>query len=302
MDWLNYHHLLYFWTTARLSSVSRAAEELHLAQPTISAQLRSLEQSLGHKLFVRRGRNLALTEQGQAVFRYAEEIFSLGRELAQVVRGEGNAHKRPRFSVGISDALPKLTTYRLLEPALELDQEFRLYLRIDKTERLVADLSIHLLDIVLTDAPLTHNVNVRAYNHELGGCGVTIFGTPAFAKRFRKGFPGSLHGAPMLLQTRNTALRQSLDQWFQANKIDPDIVAEVEDVAMLQVLGQHSRGIFAAPSVVAKRICKHYGVVVIGELPEVRERFYAISVERRLQHPAVVAISEAARNRLFVAR
>lgn len=300
MDWLNYHHLLYFWTTARLSSVSRAAEELHLAQPTISAQLRSLEQSLGHKLFARRGRNLVLTEQGQAVFRYAEEIFSLGRELSQVVRGEGNANKRPRFSVGISDALPKLTTYRLLEPALQLDREFRLYLRIDKTERLLADLSINLLDIVLTDAPLTHNVNVRAYNHELGSCGVTVFGTRTLAKRFRKGFPESLHGAPMLLQTRNTALRQSLDQWFQSRKIEPDIVGEVEDVAMLQVLGQHGRGIFAAPSVVTKRICKHYEVVVLGELPEVRERFYAISVERRLQHPAVVAISEAARNRLFV--
>lgn len=300
MDWLNYHHLLYFWTTARLSSVSRAAEELHLAQPTISAQLRSLEQALGHKLFVRRGRNLILTEQGQAVFRYAEEIFSLGRELTQVVRGEGNAGKRPRFSVGISDSLPKLTTYRLLEPALHLEQDFRLYLRIDKTERLLADLSIHLLDIVLTDAPLTHNVNVRAYNHQLGDCGVTVFGAKSITKRLRKGFPRSLHGAPMLLQTRNTALRQSLDQWFQANKIEPEIVGEVEDVAMLQVLGQHGRGIFAAPSVVSQQICKHYEVVVLGELPEVRERFYAISVERRLQHPAVVAISEAARNRLFV--
>jgi len=299
MDWLNYHHLLYFWTTARLGSVSRAAEELHLAQPTISAQLRALEQSFGHKLFVRRGRNLALTNSGQTVFRYAEEIFSLGRELGAAMRGEAGVERHARFAIGIADSLPKLTTYRLLEPALKFRDSLRLFVRIDKADRLLADLAVHHLDLVLTDAPLTHDVSVRAYNHLLGECGVNVFGAPELAERYRKGFPKSLSGAPFLLQTRNTTLRQNLEQWFEARGIRPQVTGEVEDMAMLQVLGQHGHGLFVAPSVVADRICKHYEVITLGELPEVRERFYAISVERRLQHPAVVAISEAARNRLF---
>ncbi len=299
MDWLNYHHLLYFWTTARQGSVSRAAEELHLAQPTISAQLRALERALGHKLFVRRGRNLTLTDAGQAAYRYADEIFALGRELGAAMRGETEQGRQTRFAVGISDSLPKLTTYRLLEPSLRGHDPYRLYVRIDKTERLLADLAVHHLDLVLTDAPLTHRLSVRAYNHLLGECGVTVFGTAKLADKYRTGFPGSLQGAPMLLQTRNTMLRQTLDQWFEARELRPQITAEVEDMAMLQVLGQHGYGLFVAPSVVSSRICKHYEVEALGELPEVRERFYAISVERRLQHPAVVAISEAARNRLF---
>ena len=299
MDWLNYHHLLYFWTTARLGSVSRAAEELHLAQPTISAQLRSLEHALGHKLFVRRGRHLSLTESGHAVFRYAEEILALGRELGAAMRGEAGAGRHARFAVGIADSLPKLTTYRLLEPALRFRDSLRLFVRIDKAERLLADLAVHHLDLVLTDATLTHNVSVRAYNHLLGECGVNVFGAKALAERYRKGFPKSLNGAPFLLQTRNTTLRQNLEQWFDAHGTRPHVTGEVEDMAMLQVLGQHGHGLFVAPSVVADRICKHYEVTTLGELPEVRERFYAISVERRLQHPAVVAISEAARNRLF---
>lgn len=299
MKWLNYHHLLYFWTTARLGSVTRAAEELHLAQPTVSAQLRALERALGHKLFARRGRNLTLTDSGQAVFRYAEEIFALGRELGAAMRGEAEFGRQARFAVGISDSLPELTTYRLLEPALRGSESYRLYVRIDKAERLLADLAIHHLDLVLTDAPLTHDVNVRAYHHLLGECGVGVFGASDLAEKYRANFPRSLHGAPMLLQTRNTMLRQTLDQWFEALEIRPQVTGEVEDMAMLQVLGQHGYGLFVAPTVVAGRICEHYEVTVLGELPEVRERFYAISAERRLQHPAAVAISEAARNRLF---
>lgn len=297
VDWLNYHHLMYFWVVAREGSVAKATKVLHLAQPTISAQIRSLERALGFPLFSKEGRGLVLTERGQAVYRYADEIFSLGREMLQNVRG-GNAPS-PRFSVGISDSLPKLTTYRLLEPALHLQPAHQLYLRIDKTERLLADLSIHLLDIVITDAPLTHTVKIRAFNHLLGESSVTVFGTRKLAEQYRRDFPRSLHGAPLILQTLNCALRQSLEQWFADEQLEPQIVAEVEDVAMLQTLGQHGLGLFAAPTVVAERVCDQYGVVALGELPRVREQFYAISIDRRLQHPAVLAISQGARERLF---
>lgn len=297
MDWLNYHHLLYFWTVAREGSVSLAAERLHLRQPSVSAQIKTLEKSLGQTLFVKRGRYLVLTEQGQVVFRYADEIFGLGGELLQTIRGSSSGQVG-RFAVGISDSLPKLTTYRLLEPALKLQPPMRLYVRIDKTDRLLSELATHGLDLVLTDSPMPPT-SVRAFNHMLGECDVTVFGAPALAKQYRKEFPASLDGAPMLLQTRNTALRQSLELWFHTAKVTPNIMGEVEDVAVLQVLGQHGVGLFAAPSVVEQDVCEQYRVQVVGRLEKVRERFYGISVERRLKHPAVVAISEAAQHKLF---
>lgn len=298
MEWLNYHHLLYFWTVAKEGSVSKAADSLHIAQPTVSAQVRSLERSLGQQLFERRGRHLALTVEGEAVFRYADEIFSLGRELLQTVKGEPQAAAR-RFRVGISDALPKLTTYRLLEPALAMQPAFRLHVRIDKTEKLLAELAVHAIDLVIADAPMMPSLRVRAFNHLLGETSVSVFGSAALARGARKGFPQSLHNAPVLLQTTNTALRQSLDQWFDAHAIQPSIVGEVEDMAMLQTLGEHGLGLFFAPTVVQKEICRRYSVVCIGELERVHERFYAISVERRITHPAVRLIADQARRRLF---
>lgn len=298
MDWLNYHHLLYFWTVAKEGGVSAAAEALHVAQPTVSAQLRALERSLGQKLFERHGRHLALSTRGEAVFRYADEIFSLGRELLQTVKGEPQSAPR-RFRVGVSDALPKITTYRLLEPALVMQPAFRLHVRIDKTERLMGELAIHALDLVIADAPMTPSLRVRAFNHLLGETSVSIFGSAALARTARRGFPGSLHGAPMLLQTSNTAVRQSLDQWFDVHRIEPQVVGEVEDMAMLQTLGEHGLGLFAAPSVVRNEICRRYHVSCVGELEKVREKFYAISVERRITHPAVRVIADQAKRRLF---
>ncbi len=298
MEWLNYHHLLYFWTVAKEGSVSKAADALHIAQPTVSAQVRSLERSLGQRLFERRGRHLALTVEGEAVFRYADEIFSLGRELLQTVKGEPQAAAR-RFRVGISDALPKLTTYRLLEPALAMQPAFRLHVRIDKTDKLLAELAVHAIDLVIADAPMMPSLRVRAFNHLLGETSVSVFGSAALARGARKRFPQSLHNAPVLLQTTNTALRQSLDQWFDAHAIQPSIVGEVEDMAMLQTLGEHGLGLFFAPTVVQKEICRRYSVVCIGELELVRERFYAISVERRITHPAVRLIADQAKRRLF---
>lgn len=298
MDWLNYHHLLYFWTVAKEGGVSAAAEALHVAQPTVSAQLRALERSLGQKLFERHGRRLKLSARGEAVFRYADEIFSLGRELLQTVKGDPQAAPR-RFRVGISDGLPKITTYRLLEPALVMQPAFRLHVRIDKTERLLGELAIHALDLVLADAPMTPSLRVRAFNHLLGETSVSIFGTAELTRTFRRGFPGSLHGAPMLLQTSNTAVRQSLDQWFDVHQVEPQIVGEVEDMAMLQTLGEHGLGLFAAPTVVSTEICRRYHVNCVGELEKVREKFFAISVERRITHPAVRVIADQAKRRLF---
>lgn len=298
MEWLNYHHLLYFWTVARLGSVARATEELYLSQPTISAQIRVLEESLGEKLFTRTGRNLMLTEAGRVVFRYADEIFSLGRELRGAVKGRSPG--RPvRFVVGVADVLPKLIAYRLLEPALHLAEPIRVVCREDKPERLLAELSVYGLDLVLADAPIAPTVKIRAFNHLLGECGVTIFGTAQVAAAYRHGFPRSLDGAPFLLPTDNTTLRRSLDQWFDAEGIRPLVVGEFEDSALLQVFGQTGAGLFAAPSVIEVEVRRQYGVQVIGRLEAVRERFYAISVERKLKHLAVVAISEAARQKLF---
>jgi LysR family transcriptional regulator, transcriptional activator of nhaA len=296
--WLNYHHLLYFWTVARLGSIARATEELHLTQPAISAQLRTLERALGEKLFAKSGRNLVLTDVGRLVFRYADEIFTTGRELQETLAGRPTG--RPvRFTVGVADAMPKLLSYRLLEPALRGDEPVRLVLREDKPERLLADLAIHALDLVLADAPVPPAVKVRAHSHLLGECGVTFFAAPALARVYRRRFPRSLDGAPFLLPIDNSVLRRSLDQWFEAHGVRPRAVAELEDSAVLKVFGQSGVGLFAAPTAVEADVRRQYGVRVVGRTDEIRERFYAISAERKVTHPAVLAITRAARRDVF---
>jgi LysR family transcriptional activator of nhaA len=298
MEWLNYHHLLYFWIVAREGSVTRAAAELRLGQPTISAQIRTLEESLGEKLFTRVGRNLALTDVGRLVFRFADEIFSLGRELLDTLKDRPTG--RPlRFSVGIADVVPKLIAYRLLQPAFDVGEPVRVICREDKPDRLLAELAVYGLDLVLADAPLGSTVKVRAFNHLLGECGLTFFGTRRLARAYRRGFPRSLAGAPLLLPTDNTALRRSLEQWFDAEGIRPLVIGEFEDSALLNVFGRAGLGIFPAPSAIEKATRQQYGVEPIGRIDAVQARFYAISVERRLKHPAVVAIVEAARRRVF---
>ncbi len=294
MEWLNYHHLLYFYTVAREGSVTRASEVLRLAQPTLSGQIRKLEESLDEKLFVREGRNLVLTDVGRMVYGYAEEIFTLGREMQDALRGRPS-NRPARLLVGISDAVPKLVCHRLLETALRLEDPVELVLHEGKTNDLLAALAVQQYDMVLTDAPLGPPVRIRAFNHSLGGCGVAFFAVASLARRHRKGFPQSLDGAPMLLPTPNTALRHSLEIWFESTGIRPVAVAEIEDSALLKVFGQHGTGIFAAPDVVADEIRKIHGVQVVGRTEEVREEFYAITVERRITHPAVSAIAEAAR-------
>ena len=298
---LNYQHLLYFWVVAREGSIVRATALLHLTQPTISSQLKTLEASLGAPLFSRQGRGLVLTETGQLVFRYADEMFRAGQQLTEALtRGEGDIPSR--LIVGISDSLPRLTTWTLLQPAIATSPGVRLTCRIDKLDRLLADLAVHALDVVLADSPASPSLPVRVFNHLLGECGVTAFGTPALAARFRRKFPQSINDAPFVLQTENTAIRRAFDAWCIANDIRPHIVCESEDSALLQVFGQEGMGLFLAPSVVEARIRKQHGVRVVGRLPSVRERFYAISVERRLAHPGVAALIASARKRVFQSR
>ena len=298
MAWLNYHHLLYFWTVARLGSIARATEELNLTQPAISAQLRTLERALGEKLFAKSGRNLILTETGRLVFRYADEIFRTGRELQETLAGRPTGHLA-RFTVGVTDAMPKLLAYRLIEPAMHLAEPVRLVLREDQPERLLADLAIHALDLVLAEAPVPPSVKVRAHNHLLGESGLTVFGAPELARTYRRRFPQSLAGAPFLFPTDNTVLRRSLDEWFESRGVQPLNVAEIEDSALLQVFGQRGVGLFAAPTVMELEVKRQYAVRVVGRIDDIRESFYAISVERKITHPAVLAITRAARRDIF---
>ena len=298
MEWLNYHHLLYFWVVAREGSITLACKQLHLAQPTISSQLHKLETSIGAKLFKRVGRNMVLTETGQLVFRYADDIFALGQELTDVLRGRPTGSPL-RFCVGVADVVPKLVAFRLLEAALHLPEPVQLTCEEGKLDYLLMELAGHRLDVVLSDQPLGAMVNVRAYSHLLGKCGVTVFAAAALARKYRSRFPKSLHGAPMLVPMRNTSLRRALDQWFDSVDIYPKVVGEFEDSALLKVFGTASAGLFVAPSAIEEEVCRQYRVRSLGKLPRVRERYYAISPERKLKHPAVAAISEAARQEIF---
>jgi LysR family transcriptional activator of nhaA len=293
---LNYHHLRYFWAAAREGGITRAARKLHVSQPSLSGQVRQLEEALGEKLFTRSGRTVVLTEMGRIAFRYAEEIFGLGREMVEAFAGRPTG--RPaRVRVGIVNVVPKLIACRLLEPALRLPDPVRLECLEDDPESLLAELALHRLDVVLADTPVPPTVRIQAYNHLLGECGVSIFATKKLADAHRRGFPRSLDGAPVLLPTENTSQRRSLQQWFDNEEIRPQVVAEFEDSALLKAFGEAGCGLFPAPSAIERDVCRHYGVSVVGRLP-VRERFYALTVQRRIRHPAVAAISEGAKQTL----
>ena len=298
MEWLNYHHLLYFYVAAREGSISRAAAELRLAQPTISAQVKLLEETLGEQLFQRTGRSIVLTDVGRVVYRFAEEIFALGRELLDTVKDRPTG--RPiRFTVGVADALPKRVVFRLLEPALALAEPVRLVCVEGKTEHLLAALAVHDVDLVLADVPLAHGLHVRAFNHLLGECGVSFLAARSLAQRLRRGFPRSLDGAPMLMPTEGTSLRRGLGQWFETQELRPQIASEFEDSALLKVFGQAGTGVFVVPRAIEGEVRRQYGVHLVGRTDDVQERFYAISAERRIKHPAVAAIAAAAKQNLF---
>jgi LysR family transcriptional regulator, transcriptional activator of nhaA len=298
MEWVNYHHLLYFWVVAREGGLVPAGKVLRLSHPTLSAQVHALEDNLGEKLFTKVGRKLALTEVGRIVFRYADEIFTLGREMVDTVKGRSTGQPL-RLDVGVVDAVPKLVVRRLLQPALSLAEPVKIVCYEDSYEKLLADLALHSLDIVIADSAVPSGSSVRAFHHLLGETGVSFFGAQSLASTFKRGFPKSLDGAPMVLPLESSTLRRTLNHWFDRHEVKPRVVAEFEDSALLKVFGGDGVGIFTAPTVVEKEVCRQYGVSVIGHAPEVKERFYAVSVERRLKNPAVVAITDVARHELF---
>jgi LysR family transcriptional activator of nhaA len=298
MEWINYHHLLYYWTVVRAGSIGRACEQLRLAPPTISAQLRTLEESLGEKLLVRSARGVQPTEVGQIVYRYADDIFSLGREMVDTVKGRPTGQPL-KLVVGIADVVPKEISHALIEPALQLREQVQITCREDNQEHLLAQLAIQELDVVLSDTPIGPPAKIRAYNHLLGECGTTFFATPELRKTYRKRFPQILQDAPLLLPADNTNVRLALNHWFDDQEIRPRIIGQFEDFALLRQFGESGAGIFPAPSVLEKQFRSHGGLRLIGRTEAVRNRYFAISVERKIQHPAVIAICETARHRLF---
>jgi len=296
MEWLNYHHLLYFWTVARTGSVAAASEELRLAAPTISNQIRKLEDSLGEKLFRRAGRGLALTDRGRLAMRYADDIFAVGREFADAMKDRPTG--RPlRLSVGIADAVPKLIAYQILEPAFRLRMPVRIICSEDRPDRLLADLALNEVDVVLSDAPASPATKSRAFSHLLGECGVSFFASSTVRLEHKR-FPKCMDGARLLVATDNSELRRRLDEWFVVHNIRPDVVGEFQDSALLRAFAEQGFGAFAAPSILEAQL-RGYGFKRIGKTDEIRARFYAITMERKLQHPAVVAICEAAQLKLF---
>jgi LysR family transcriptional activator of nhaA len=299
MEWLNYHHLLYFWTVARTGSISAASKELRLASPTISNQIRKLEDNLGEELLRRSGRKLVLTDMGRIAMRYADEIFSLGQEFTSTMK-ERPTGRPLRFCVGVADVLPKTIAFRLIEPALRLPTPVHLICREDRPDHLLADLAVHDVDVVLSDAPASPAANIRAFNHLLGECGVSFL-APKKLAFLKKGFPRSLDGAPFLLPLDNTALRRDLDAWFHSQKLRPAVMGEFADLALLRVFAEEGFGVFAVPTVMEDQM-RRYGFYTIGATTKMTVRFYAISVERQVRHPAVVAVCEAARNSLFHVR
>jgi len=296
VDWLNYHHLLYFWTVARTGSISAASKELRLASPTISNQIRKLENDLGEELLQRSGRKLVLTDMGRIAMRYADEIFSLGQEFTSTMK-ERPTGRPLRFCVGIADVLPKTIAFRLIEPALRLPVHVHLICREDRPDHLLADLAVHDVDVVLSDAPASPAANIHAFNHLLGESGVSFL-APKRLVFLKKNFPRSLDGAPFLLPLENTALRRDLDGWFYSHNLRPSVVGEFADLALLRVFAEEGLGAFAVPSVMEGQL-RRYGFHKIGATKSIVIRFYAISTERQVRHPAVAAVCEAARKNLF---
>lgn len=296
--WLNYHHLYYFWTVAREGNITRASKILHLSQPTVSAQLKALEDVLGEKLLTRAGRGITLTELGQVVFRYAEEIFALGRELVQSI----SRHPREReltLRVGISDAIPKLIAYRVLEPAFEAIESLKIVCCEGKLHELIEKMADHEIDLVISNSRFSKQTRGQLYHHALGSSGITFFATEKLPLTCDINFPQCLDKAPLLIPTSESAIREQLDAWFEKLDITPKIVGEFDDSALTQAFGEASRGVFVGPTAIEEEIQRHSNTQPIGRIDDVQESFFAISAERRIKHPAVVAICETARRNLF---
>ncbi len=302
MRHLNYNHLLYFWTVAKEGSVVRAAEKLHLTPQTISGQLKLLEDTIGEALFDRVGRGLALTDTGRVVEQYANEIFNLGAELSQRIKSK-TPGSPSAFNIGIVNSIPKLISYKILEPGLNMEEPIKLVCFEGDLENLLADLSVHKLDMVLSDRAIPTGLNVRAFNHSLGTSHLAFFGHPKLIRAIKKTtstktFPQILDNAPIIMPLHTNALRRTLDDWFEQIAITPRVIAEFDDSALLKVFGQAGAGFFAAPSVIAAQVQEMYGVKKLGAISEIQENYYVISPERHLKHPAVVEITQSAKQNL----
>ena len=289
---LNFRHLYYFWVVAKEGGITRAAERLGLAVQTVSAQLTLLEQSLGKTLFSQQGRRLVLTEAGRVAMNYADQIFLLGEQMQEALNEADSG--RTRLTVGISDSLPKLSAYRMLEAVTRMDRPVRLVCFEDQFEALLADLALHKLDVVLTDRAVRSGTTLRVFSHQLFESETIVVGTPALAEQYAEGFPENLNGAPFLLPARNNALRGKIDEWFGTHGVRPDVVGEFEDNALLNTFGRRGLGLYFAPAALAGEMKEQFGAELVGRVPQVREQFYAISNERKIQHPAVEAILAAA--------
>ena len=295
---LNYKHLRYFWMVAKAGSIARAAQQLQRTPQSISGQLQELESTLGTELFRRVGRGLELTDVGRQALLYADRIFTMGDELLEDLR-ERPARRAMEFKVGVAEGMPKAMVYRMIEPALHLDQDVRLICREGRLPYLLADLAVHRYDMVIADRPMPNNLNVRGYSHLLGECGLTFFGSPLLLDSLPGKFPAMLDQAPFLLPGEDAAIRPRLLQWFDEHDIRPRIVGEFDDSALMNSFGQTGTGLFVAPTATAAYLCKQYRVRAIGSADTVKEQFYAITTDQRLQHPAVVALSRAAREDIF---
>jgi LysR family transcriptional activator of nhaA len=301
MATLNYKHLHYFWTVAKAGGVGRAAERLHVTAQSISGQLRLLEESVGARLLRRAGRGVELTDVGRMVFEYADRAFTAGDELIEALRGRPG-EQQTVFRVGVSNVLGRSMAYSMLSPALYVPDPPRLVCREGRLADLLAELALHRLDMVLSDRPMDSTVSVRGFNHQLIDCGITVLAAPSLARRIRGRFPACLNEVPWLLHGEGAAVRPRLVRWFEAHGIRPRVVAEFDDTALLKAFAQEGIGAFSAPTLVAAEICANFGVKAVGATDEVREQAFAISAERRLSHPAVLAISEAARQTPFGVR
>jgi LysR family transcriptional activator of nhaA len=298
---VNYKHLLYFWAVAKHGGVVKAAEHLHVTPQTISGQIQLLEEHFGRELFHKSGRALELTDAGQLAFSYAEDIFTLGSELDQVVRQPRGAARPLELRVGIADAVPKMVACRLLEPALQGEQAFKVVCREWKLDSLLAELAVHRIDLVLSDTPLPSGLSVHAFSHRLGGSAVGFYAVPALAGRLEGEFPACMNGAPMLVPGADSAMGGRLAQWLSKHKLRPHVVGEFDDGALLKALGHQGHGIFMAPMVLHDEVCRQYEATLLGQASDLIEEFYVISVERRITHPGVAAITQAAREGLFTA-
>ena len=291
---INFKHLHYFWVVAKQGGVARASEVLHLTPQTISGQINLLEDNLGQRLFSKSGRNLELTETGRLALSYADEIFSLGSELEENLRNQ-SADRPLLFKAGIAEVVPKTIAYRLLSPALEMPEPTRIQCRENSLEMLLAELALHRVDVVIADGPIPPGIDVRGFNHSLGESGIGFFGKAELAREYADDFPQSLAGAPLLIPSGVNRVHDRLLQWLEGMRVYPRVVGEFDDSALMKAFGQAGVGIFVAPTAIAAEVEQHYDVEMLGSTDAVREQFFAISVERRISHPAVAVITEAAR-------